>query len=111
MGENKLSGIIPQSISNASRLQVLDMSVNNFAGQVPASLGGLRELSNLEILSLSVNHFRGVLPISVANLSTKLSYLYLAGNQISGNIPRAIENLANLILLSLEDYLEKFPHP
>ncbi|XP_024027446.1 probable LRR receptor-like serine/threonine-protein kinase At3g47570 [Morus notabilis] len=126
---NGFSGVIPQSFSNASHLQVLDIFGNKLAGHVPESLGGLQELqwlnlgnnslgsylpnslnfiasltncSQLNILNLAENNFRGVLPNSISNFSAKLSRLYLGGNQISGSIPSALENLANLIILGLE---------
>lgn len=129
MGANKLSGTIPQSFSNASQLQVLDLDANNFVGQVPTNLGGLQELrwlglgntglgsnlpnnldfiasltncSKLEKLDLYSNNFRGVLPNSVGNFSTNLYQLSLGDNQISSNIPSALQNLENLILLDLQ---------
>ncbi|XP_024028208.1 putative receptor-like protein kinase At3g47110 [Morus notabilis] len=129
VGDNEFSGVIPQSFSNASRLQALGMDNNNFSGEVPASFGRLRELwwlglsdnslgshlpnnldfiapltncSQMQVLGLSTNKFKGVLPNYVANLSSTLSNLYLGGNQISGNIPSALGNLANLIVLGLD---------
>ncbi|RXI08820.1 hypothetical protein DVH24_022964 [Malus domestica] len=129
IGGNEFSGTIPASFSNASQLQILDIAENNFVGQVPASFGDLPDLrwlclsnnnvgsysandlyfitsltncSNLEILDMSLNNFGGVLPNSVANLSTQLTKLYLGVNQISGNIPAALENLNNLIVLGMQ---------
>ncbi|PON76729.1 GPCR kinase [Parasponia andersonii] len=126
---NNFSGIIPESFSNASKLQILDIGENNFVGQVPSSLGYLPDLywlslaynnlgsymtnsldfiasltncSNLEILDLHGNNFGGVFPKHVANLSTQLTGFYLGGNQVSGNISATLGNLVNLIILGLE---------
>ncbi|PON95214.1 LRR-domain containing protein [Trema orientale] len=132
IGGNKFSGTIPEFFSNASQLQQLDIGENNFFGQVPTSLGNLPHLqglyfkdnslggysssglafidsltncSRLEILDLSANSFGGVLPNSIANLSTQFTMLYLGANHISGDIPTTLENLVNLVILSLRDNL------
>ncbi|KAJ6769988.1 LEUCINE RICH REPEAT FAMILY PROTEIN EXPRESSED, partial [Salix purpurea] len=46
---NELSGPIPDSISNASKLIVLDLSSNSFSGTIPDSLGNLRNLQKLNL--------------------------------------------------------------
>ncbi|KAJ9167430.1 hypothetical protein P3X46_022084 [Hevea brasiliensis] len=129
---NYFSGPIPNSLSNASQLQMVAFSSNNFVGQVPTNLGNLQSLrwlnlefnnlgsnssnyllfltsltncSNLETLHFSGNNFGGVLPDSVANFSTRLTTLHLGANQITGIIPAAMENLVNFISLNIEDNL------
>ncbi|XP_008385914.1 probable LRR receptor-like serine/threonine-protein kinase At3g47570 [Malus sylvestris] len=130
-GGNKFRGNIPISLSNASRLQALDLSQNAFSGTVPGeSLGNLRSLfvlnfevnrlgngktggltflsflancTSLKILGLLNNNFGGGIPGSIANLSTQLSYLSLGGNFIHGKLPCGIGNLINLTTLSVED--------
>ncbi|XP_058762516.1 probable LRR receptor-like serine/threonine-protein kinase At3g47570 [Vicia villosa] len=129
IGGNQLSGKIPTSLANASAIQILDLSrQNKLVGQVP-SLGKLYDLqvlslevnslgdnstedlkflktltnsSKLRVLSISTNKFGGNLPNLVGNLSTRLSQLYLGGNQISGKIPAELGNLNGLILLSMD---------
>ncbi|XP_027913209.1 probable LRR receptor-like serine/threonine-protein kinase At3g47570 [Vigna unguiculata] len=125
---NQISGPIPSSIANASTLSILGMDDNNIYGQVP-SMGKQRHLqsltlglnnlgdnspndleflksltncSELQVLSLAYNNFGGRLPNSLGNLSTKLSELYLGGNQISGDIPATCGNLIGLILFTME---------
>ncbi|KAF3434957.1 hypothetical protein FNV43_RR22044 [Rhamnella rubrinervis] len=94
LGSNQFSGPIPASLSNASQLQIVSISDNNFVGQVTINF------------DISQNNFGGVLPASLANLSTQLNQLYLANNQLSGNINGAIlENLINLFSLSMDDNL------
>ncbi|GMN59726.1 hypothetical protein TIFTF001_028807 [Ficus carica] len=132
MGGNEFSGMIPASFANATRLQLLDVIGNGFFGQVPTSLGSLPDLrklglddnslgnysansldfipslincSQLENLGFGLNKFGGALPNSIANLSTRLTMLYLEVNQISGNIPATLENLVNLMTLSMSDNL------
>ncbi|KAI3840115.1 hypothetical protein MKX03_003571 [Papaver bracteatum] len=125
---NRFSGVLPNSISNLSRLSTLEFASNQFTGSVPPNLGNLKNLtllniegnylgrgevdglsflnslpncSKLETLSISINDFSGKLPDSIANLSTKLTGLYVGENNIFGEIHPGIENLVNLNLLSM----------
>nr|AMM43047.1 LRR-RLK [Vernicia montana] len=129
LGENELDGIIPSSISNASKLAFLDLSDNSFTGFIPSSLGNLRHLQGLNLANnhltiesstsessflttlanckelrkvvLSGNPLNITLPTSIGNLSTSLEQ-FLANNCNSkGIIPREISNLTSLIALSL----------
>ncbi|KAI3840119.1 hypothetical protein MKX03_003575 [Papaver bracteatum] len=129
LGGNKFSGVLPNSISNLSRLYRLDVRDNQFTGSVPPNLGNLKNLivlniaenhfgrgevdglsflnslpncSKLETLSISLNSFSGQLPDSIANLSTKLTKLYVGYNNIFGEIHPGIENLVNLKILGMQ---------
>ncbi|KAK2427344.1 putative LRR receptor serine/threonine-protein kinase [Trifolium repens] len=128
IGGNLFSGPIPTSINASSSIYLLDISDNDFVGQVPSlaklknlnylslernNLGNnstndlefLKSLTNsskLEVLSISGNNFGGSLPNFIGNLSTQLRELYLGGNMISGNIPLEIGNLVGLTLLAME---------
>ncbi|KAG8378638.1 hypothetical protein BUALT_Bualt07G0006200 [Buddleja alternifolia] len=119
---NSFTGPLPNSFPNASKLEHIDLGSNNFTGKVPEDLGKLDLLyfsisynhlgnnehndlnfitsltnsSNLNLLNFASNQFGGILPISIANLSTKLTELYLSQNSIHGTIPREISSLQNL---------------
>ncbi|KAH0762959.1 hypothetical protein KY290_019032 [Solanum tuberosum] len=111
-------------------LQILNLPGNNFTGNVPASLGKVKNLrwlnvkgnqlgsdepdnmnfisslancSNLQYLLLAHNHFGGMFPNSVTNLSTLLTGLHMGQNRIRGNIPKEIANLVNLNILYLQE--------
>ncbi|KAK3003322.1 LOW QUALITY PROTEIN: hypothetical protein RJ639_019698, partial [Escallonia herrerae] len=109
----RFSGSFPPSMANASRLLVLSMSWNNFAGPIPTNLGNLRDL---EYLQLNVNQFGSnkqndlsfivsltnctnlrSIPQEIGNLKT----LWLGSNKISGSIPQEIGNLHNLYFLEI----------
>ena len=110
---------IPASLCNATQFQYIDLGNNNFIGSVPTDLGNLLDLYWLRlgsnhlgrdfhfltsltnynrlhhhVLDLDTNQFVGVLPNSISNLSTQLTSLYLAFNEISRTI------LASLRILS-----------
>ncbi|KAG7963682.1 hypothetical protein I3843_09G130600 [Carya illinoinensis] len=82
LGGNQLSGIILNSISNASLLIELELAYNSFSSLIPNALGYLS---------------------SIGNLSTSLQYFGLGHYCINGNILREIGNLSSLTSLLLDN--------
>ncbi|ESR41520.1 hypothetical protein CICLE_v10013815mg, partial [Citrus x clementina] len=130
MNENFFSGSIPISLSNASKLEYVEIASNSFFGKLSVNFGGMKNLSDLilehnnlgsgesdevgfmnslancsklQVLSLGGNQFRGALPHSIANLSSQLQILVLGTNQLYGSIPSGIGNLVNLYSLQIEE--------
>ncbi|XP_059632055.1 probable LRR receptor-like serine/threonine-protein kinase At3g47570 [Cornus florida] len=129
LGGNNFTGTILDSISNASKLTILDVSDNRFTGPIPSSLGNLGRLlflnlavnnfiaesSSLElsfltsltnctylrILQIAGNPLHGILPISIGDLSDSLELFGLESCGIKGNIPSEIGNLSSLLSLIL----------
>ncbi|KAL7176599.1 hypothetical protein ACSBR2_030021 [Camellia fascicularis] len=122
--KNLFAGTLPTSLSNASELELIDFSENDFSRTMPRDLGKLPDLrfiivyqnrlqddftfisfltncTSLQVIEAGNNLLRGSLPDSVANLSTYLSYFNLRVNQIHGSFPSGIGNLLNLTLLSM----------
>ena len=95
--DNQLTGSIPESIGNLTKLEVLRLSENQLSGSIPESIGNL---TNLTRLDLSENQLSGPIPASIGNL-TNLEELRLWRNQLSGSIPESIGNLTNLTFMSL----------
>ncbi|KAG7599117.1 Leucine-rich repeat typical subtype [Arabidopsis suecica] len=77
--------------------RAIDFSGNNFFGNIPESIGLLKEL---RVLNLSSNAFTNNIPQSLASL-TKLEALDLSRNNLSGQIPR---DLGNLFFLSIMNF-------
>ncbi|XP_022768982.1 probable LRR receptor-like serine/threonine-protein kinase At2g16250 [Durio zibethinus] len=94
-----VSGSIPGSLGNLSRLTSLYLCDNNLAGSIPATLG---QLKNLKILDLSVNSLTGSVPLSFGFLGN-IERLELASNYLSGSIPPILGSLRRLQLFNVSD--------
>ena len=127
---NRLTGTIPNSITNASKLIGLDLNSNSLSGQIPNTLGNLRHLTTLNIranylttetssngewsflssltncnklraLSLGSNPLNSILPPLIGNFSASFQQFYAHECKLKGSIPKEIGNLRGLIALSL----------
>ncbi|XP_024019830.1 putative leucine-rich repeat receptor-like serine/threonine-protein kinase At2g24130 [Morus notabilis] len=119
--DNKIFGSIPPSISNFSKLRMLNLSSNLmtgtisdemrvlprleqlflshncFSGPIPKVLG---KFPSLGLLDLSHNKFFGEIPESLGNLS-RLSNMFLNNNQLSGKIPSTLGRCTELLTIDL----------
>ncbi|KAL1211752.1 Receptor-like protein 32 [Cardamine amara subsp. amara] len=80
---NKFEGEIPRSIGLLKELHILNLSSNAFTGHIPSSMGNLRELESLD---LSQNMLSGEIPQELGNLSY-LAYVNVSHNQLVGVVP------------------------
>jgi M6 family metalloprotease-like protein len=94
-----LSGEIPGSLANLSKLNTLSLFGNKLSGKLPPELGNL---TSLEYLHLSGNQLSGNIPIEFGNLSS-LKQFNLSKNRLEGSIPNAIGNLSNLNVLVVDN--------
>lgn len=63
MAENKLSGSIPDDLTNLKDLAFLDVSSNNLTGDIPL---GFENMKSLQKVNISHNHLTGPIPTSGA---------------------------------------------
>ena len=102
---NNFVGQVPIGIGNLKDIWSIAMEYNHLGSNSSKDLDFLTSLTNctnLQVLDLNLNNFGGNLPNSVANFSDQLNQFYIGGNQITGAIPAGIENLINLIGFDLE---------
>ncbi|GMQ09011.1 hypothetical protein CsSME_00052516 [Camellia sinensis var. sinensis] len=91
---NKLNGTLPmEGLTSFRRLEILDLSENNFFASIPPSIGAL---SSLKALSLAQNYLNGSLPIQGLCKLKKLEELDLSHNLFEGILPPCLSNLRSL---------------
>ncbi|KAL2538738.1 Leucine-rich repeat protein kinase family protein [Forsythia ovata] len=123
LGDNRLTGVIPCSVTDASILTILNMGPNVLTGAVP-NFGNLRLLKRLlieennltgessglelrffslltncrylELIEVSLNQLNGILPASIGNFSISLQVFRTFGCHIKAAIPDEIGNLSSL---------------
>ncbi|KAL9334513.1 hypothetical protein Peur_071694 [Populus x canadensis] len=83
LSNNNFTGEIPKVIGKLKALQQLNLSHNSLTGHIQSSLGNL---TNLESLDLSSNLLTGRIPTQLGGL-TFLAILNLSHNQLEGPIP------------------------
>ncbi|KAG7994023.1 hypothetical protein I3843_01G035200 [Carya illinoinensis] len=99
LGDNKLSGHIPSSLLNCSKLISIDFSENLFSGSIPKNL---RNLKHLQQLFLSGNQLIGweakghKEPNFISTLSNcrSLRVLFVDGNPLDTTIQDSIQNFS-----------------
>lgn len=84
LGNNLLKGSFPCSLGSLQNFNyLLNLSMNQFSGEIPRCIGKLAYLPTLDISS---NSFSGTIPSEVNNMKA-LSFLNISHNQFSGQIP------------------------
>nr|CDM80748.1 unnamed protein product [Triticum aestivum] len=106
ISKNKISGHIPNSVSDSS-ISVLDLSFNNFTGWIPPCL---IEDGYMRVLILRKNQFEGVLPNNIKD-QCMLQTLDLNDNKIEGQLPMTLTKCLQLELLDVgnNDMVDTFP--
>ncbi|KAG8650248.1 putative receptor-like protein kinase At3g47110 isoform X2 [Manihot esculenta] len=97
-GENDLDFIT--SLLNSSNLKDVDLSYNQFKGELPNSVSNVS--STLEWISVHFNQIGGRLPQWLSKI-VSLENINLAYNQITGTIPIELGKLSRLVDFKLND--------
>ncbi|XP_020422154.1 leucine-rich repeat receptor-like protein CLAVATA2 [Prunus persica] len=83
LSSNNFEGEIPEQVGSLVGLNTLNLSMNRLTGEIPSSIGKLRWL---ETLDLSHNQLSGHIPQNFSSL-TFISHFNLSYNNLIGNIP------------------------
>ncbi|PIN10228.1 Leucine-rich repeat protein [Handroanthus impetiginosus] len=97
ISNNNLTGEIPPSICNATKLEALDLSANALTGSIPPCLPNN---SVLGILSLGKNKLSGTIP-GTFSVNCSLKTLDLQKNALNGKIPGSLVNCPFLEVLNI----------
>ncbi|CAN0863436.1 Receptor-like protein EIX2 [Linum grandiflorum] len=84
---NNFSGEIPKQITSLVALHYLNLSHNSLSGCIPENLDAMESLESLDI---SENQLSGAIPSGMASL-TFLNHLNLSYNNLSGRIPSSTQ--------------------
>ncbi|XP_029130342.1 probably inactive leucine-rich repeat receptor-like protein kinase At5g48380 [Cajanus cajan] len=103
-----LKGQFPLCIENFTWLQTLNLSHNELFGYIPSDIS--TKLPHLTLLDLSSNNFNGEIPKGIAKLSGLIT-LRLDGNQLTGQIPQELGLLPRLGDFSVANNLLEGPVP
>ncbi|KAK6779760.1 hypothetical protein RDI58_021944 [Solanum bulbocastanum] len=109
LANNRFAGRIPESICNASYLQVLDFSNNALSGTIPPCL--LEYSTNLGVLNLGNNKLNGIIPDSFP-IGCALQTLDLSENKLQGRLPKSLVNCKLLEVLNVGNnkLVDRFPY-
>ncbi|CAA7016137.1 unnamed protein product [Microthlaspi erraticum] len=104
--ENEFAGNIPASLGNCNQLTLLDLANSQLSGSIPSSFGFLKSLQELYLYN---NSLEGNLPSSLINLKN-LTRIDLSRNKLNGSISplcgsSSISRLASQETDSKETYL------
>ncbi|SHI02911.1 RHS repeat-associated core domain-containing protein [Chryseolinea serpens] len=102
---NLLTGTLPRSLSQLTRLRSLNLSNNQVSGSIPSTF---RLLVNLQDLLLATNQLAGALPASFSQL-TALKQLDLGNNLLTGSFVMGTWPSINRIVLDNNQFSGAFP--
>ncbi|XP_027172418.1 receptor kinase-like protein Xa21 isoform X2 [Coffea eugenioides] len=105
---NQFNGFLPTSIGNLSKTLT---SFNAFGSKIKGTIPGeIGNISSLESINMDSNEFTGSIPSTIGKL-TRLDRIYLEHNRLQGSIPAEICQLKMLGDLYLNENLLSGPIP
>ena len=103
--KNNLSGELPWSMQKCTMLRFMHLEENKLSGKIPAWIG--ERMSSLTILNLGFNKFHGSIPLDIC-LLVHIQLLDLSHNNISGTIPRCLDNLTTMVHKVSNSIIDKY---
>ncbi|KAF2295884.1 hypothetical protein GH714_034847 [Hevea brasiliensis] len=105
LAQRDLSGLLPDTIGQATEMIILRLSGNNFFGPIPTSISNMLELV---LLDLSSNRFSGN-KFPVFNPNSSLLYIDLSSNKLSGKVPTTFPLGIKVLVLSQNEFSHVLP--
>eukprot|EP00980_Cylindrotheca_fusiformis_P019089 scaffold6440_cov124-Cylindrotheca_fusiformis.AAC.3 len=121
LGYNSLSGTLTTELFQLTKLEQLDLLLNDITGPIPSEVGLAANLRTLDLgynkitgildnvvnpslrhIVFAFNDLEGTIPIDFGTM-TMLEYLDLSSNDLSGQLPSSLADMHFLDHLSLED--------
>nr|XP_016448502.1 PREDICTED: probable leucine-rich repeat receptor-like serine/threonine-protein kinase At3g14840 [Nicotiana tabacum] len=101
-----LAGVLPPSLVKLPYLKKIDLARNYLSGTIPPEWASTK----VEYMSVLVNQLSGPIPKYLENM-TALLYMSLENNMFSGTIPKELGNMVNLqnLTLSFNNLTGKLP--
>ncbi|KAL3643562.1 hypothetical protein CASFOL_014377 [Castilleja foliolosa] len=101
-----LAGVLPPSLAKLPHIKTIDLTRNYLSGTIPPEWASTK----LEYLSVTVNRLSGPIPRYLGNITT-LVYLSLETNMFTGTVPAELGKLTNLVnlILSTNNLTNKLP--
>ncbi|XP_073061339.1 probable LRR receptor-like serine/threonine-protein kinase At1g07650 isoform X1 [Primulina eburnea] len=93
-----LAGVLPPSLAKLPYLKTIDLTRNYLSGTIPPEWASTK----LEYMSVIVNRLSGPIPKYLGNITT-LVYMSLESNRFNGTVPAELGKLINLANLILSD--------
>ncbi|KAL5549680.1 hypothetical protein UlMin_004911 [Ulmus minor] len=95
LSDNRINGLIPNSLCRLDVLGFLDLSRNMLHGKIPHCW-----TDSLYYIDLSSNKLSGTIPASIGNLPSLVRF-HVNNNSLSGKLPLALINCSSLISMDL----------
>ncbi|KAG8063131.1 hypothetical protein GUJ93_ZPchr0003g17197 [Zizania palustris] len=102
LSANQLDGSVPATVGDINSLEAFIIWGNQLQGDLEF-LSTLSNCTRLSILQIGENNFTGELTAHVVNLPRTLRVFVGDGNKVSGGLPPAISNITSLEILSFAE--------
>ncbi|KAG6404590.1 hypothetical protein SASPL_136840 [Salvia splendens] len=98
LANNKLTGVIPTFICNATVLGVVDLSFNNLTGSIPPCI--IKKNLVRKVLNLKGNKISGVIPDQFSS-ECGLHTFDVSNNNLGGKVPKSLANCKDLQVMNV----------
>lgn len=95
LGDNRMPGLIPESLSVLVGLVDLNLGTNRLSGTIPAQLSTLTDLNSLYLDRCDL---AGSVPAQLSTL-TSITSLFLHGNMLTGTLPLSLSTIGHALLV------------